>query len=316
MISGLAYLFWAPGVIISDGRHDLGHNGIWLQHGWLGADEWFHRQQRDNEIARFRNPAAIQALAARLRALHVTDVFPHLAPCSLAGELVAHDPNQTERFLDAFDGFRVMPWVGGVLDKHTATESASWRDEFAANIAGLLQQHPRLAGIHINIEPWPESDENLLKTLETIRAALPTDKLLSVAAYPPPSIWHPHREVHWSSDYFIQVAKRCDQVAVMMYDTSLRSDKFYRSLMADWTESLLLNAGDTQVLLGVPVYDDAGVGYHHPEIENLSNALPGIHAGLLRFDTLPEQYQGVAIYCEWELDADDEQLWSEAFMKR
>ena len=62
------------------------------------------------------------------------------------------------------------------------------------------------------------------------------------------------------------------------------------------------------MLLGIPAYDDAGVGYHDPKIENLRNALLGIHASLSNKVDLPEHYAGVAIYCEWELD---EAEWSE-----
>ena len=37
----VAYGIWSPGQIVEDGRNDLGQNGIWLQHGWLGDDAWF-----------------------------------------------------------------------------------------------------------------------------------------------------------------------------------------------------------------------------------------------------------------------------------
>jgi hypothetical protein len=42
-------------------------------------------------------------------------------------------------------------------------------------------------------------------------------------------------------------------------------------------------------------------------VENLPNALSGIHAGLSKYERLPKNYAGVAIYCEWEMD---QQEWS------
>ena len=48
-----------------------------------------------------------------------------------------------------------------------------------------------------------------------------------------------------------------------------------------------------------PDLEDADVGYHDPKVENLTNALLGIHRGLSR-QPLPTNYQGIAIYCEWE----------------
>ncbi len=34
------------------------------------------------------------------------------------------------------------------------------------------------------------------------------------------------------------------------------------------------------VLLGIPTYEDPGVDYHHPDVENITNALMGVHRGL------------------------------------
>jgi len=135
-----------------------------------------------------------------------------------------------------------------------------------------------------------------------------------IAAYPPPTRWHPFEEVHWDEAYFRQVAARCDQLAVMMYDTALRVPKAYQKLMADWTVEVLAWSEGKPVLLGVPTYSDAGVGYHHPEVENLSNALAGIHRGLQR-RALPKSYQGVAIYCHWETDAAEWDYFREHFLK-
>ena len=69
------------------------------------------------------------------------------------------------------------------------------------------------------------------------------------------------------------------------------------------------------MLLGVPTYDDAGVGYHLPSVEHLPNALLGIHAGLSGYRTPPDHYQGVAIYCEWETDDAEWQYWREHFLR-
>ena len=68
--------------------------------------------------------------------------------------------------------------------------------------------------------------------------------------------------------------------------------------MADWTGEVLNWSEGKAILLGVPTYDDAGVEYHDPRVENLRNALLGIHSGLRR--NVTSNYQGVAIYCEWE----------------
>lgn len=93
----------------------------------------------------------------------------------------------------------------------------------------------------------------------------------------------------------------------MMYDTAIPFEKVYRHLMASWTKEVFVWAANTEVLLGIPAYDDAGVGYQDPKVENLKNALMGIHAGLSGFSTLPKNYQGIALYSEWEMDENEKQ---------
>lgn len=302
LVSLVAYTLWTPGRDIADGRHDLGRNGIWIQHGWLGDDAWFARNHKKDKIAYFRNPDQIRQLAALLRRHGITDVLPHLCPTAESGEISPVDANQAERFLDSFDGFRVLPWVGGVTGVHVFPEDATWRSNFAQSIRRLLLAHPRFGGVHINIEPWPSGDKGYLDLIEEVRSALPEGKILSVAAYPPPTLWHPFPAIHWERAYFEQVSRRVDQIVVMMYDTALSLGKVYQYLVASWTREVLDWSGGAEVLLGLPAYRDEGVGYHDPRVENLENALLGVHSGLGGYRTLPGNYQGIALYCEWEMD--------------
>jgi hypothetical protein len=303
VIAIIAYSVWVPGRDIRDGRHDLSRNGIWLQHGWIGDDLWFVHNNKEDKKAYFRDPENIRNLAALLHRHHITDVYPHLCPTSRSGAISSVDLKQTELFLDIFKDFRVMPWVGGVLDAQVFLSSPSWRHNFAQSIRELFIVHPRLGGIHLNIEPCPSGNKEFLLLLEEVRNSIPKGRILSVAAYPPPTIIHPFSEVHWDKAYFGLVAQRADQIAVMMYDTAIRQQKIYQYLMAFWTKEILDWGNSAHILLGVPTYQDLGVGYHDPGVENLENALFGIHAGLLKYKALPANYQGIALYCEWEMDS-------------
>lgn len=308
-VAALAYWVWTPGRCVRDGRHDRRTNAVWLQHGWLGDDAWFQRNRRDPE--KFRNDHRIQELAGLLSQHGVKYVFPHACPCSPDGTIAPVDPIQTERFLDRFSDFSVLPWVGGVLDLQCQPGSTRWRNHFAASVATLLRTHPRLAGVHLNIEPLPSGNPEFLLLLDELRHAMPAGKILSVAAYPPPTRWHPYPDVHWDQAYFREVARRVDQMVPMMYDTSLKVPKLYEHLMSTWTPEVLAWATPTQVLLGVPAYEDAGVTYHFPRVESLQHALWGIHAGLGR--NPPPNYSGVAIYCEWEMTAEKWDIFSREF---
>ena len=101
--------------------------------------------------------------------------------------------------------------------------------------------------------------------------------MLSVAAFPPPTLWHPFGDVHWDEEYYKEVSGRVDQIVVMMYDTALRFQKVYQNLVVHWTREVLDWSNGPEVLLGLPAYQDEDVAYHDPEVENLMNAILGIH---------------------------------------
>jgi len=302
LIAGLLLLLnamWSPGEIITDGRHDLKTNGIWIQHGWLGDDSWFARTGKNPKL--FRDIEKIKTLKTKLQKHHITDLYPHLCPTTTDGMIPHVDPKQTERFLKVMKDVRVMPWVGGVQGKQVFLQSPQWQKYFIRSIVNLLKTYPEFSGIHINIEPLPSGNQDFLRLLIELRRSIPEGKILSLAAYPPLTVWHPFSAVHWDKPYFEKVSKGVDQLAVMMYDTAIPFEKVYQYIMASWTKEIIGWAGNTEVLLGVPVYDDSGVGYHDPKVENLRNALMGIHFGLSSFPILPRHYRGIAIYSEWEM---------------
>ncbi len=315
LMGAIAFSLWSPGMDIQDGRHDRGKNGIWIEHGWLGDDDWFKRHRKIDSKHRFRSPEAITALHATLNSYHILDVFPHLCPTSVDGSLPGIDSAQAFRLISGLPGIRVIPWIGGVRGKTVFLSNPQWRSSFVASVAELLQTYP-FAGIHINIEPCPSGDTSFLLLLEELRSAIPQGNILSVAAYPPPTILHPFNEVHWNEDYFREVSSRSDQLAVMLYDTALISEKLYIHLMSLWTRESLNWSNGKNILLGVPAYSDQGVGYHVPRVENLKNALLGIHKGLASFPELPHTYQGVAIYCLWEMDDEEWNYFEAHFLHR
>lgn len=314
-ISLYGYQMWTPGKIMYDGSHDHTRNGIWLQHGWLGDDEWFDRNNKVTRKSSFRNAANMRQLATHLKRHNITDVFPHLCPATPEGYIPPVDESQTELFLQIFTGFRVMPWVGGVTGVQAFPANPAWRENFTRSISDLLHRYPQFAGIHINIEPCRSGNVEYITLLQEVRQSLPRGKIVSIAAYPPPTLWHPFADVHWDKDYYQQVARCADQVVVMLYDTAIRFRKVYQYVIKSWTHDVLEWSDPASVLLGVPAYKDEGTGYHLPAVENLANALPGIHAGLRTYPALPRNYQGIAVYCEWEMDEDEWRFLRERFLK-
>ena len=297
------YWVWQPGS--GEPLPEYRNNAIWLGHGWLGADSWFIRNNRNKED--FRSVEKISALFKKLSDNKISTIYPHLCPAQLNGKIAPYDSGQVERFLDIAEQYniKVIPWIGGVYEESARPADEKWRKNFVASVEELLQKHPRLAGIQINIEPWPSDNVGFLMLLDAIRPVT-KGKILSVAAYPPPTKWHQFPDVHWPLVYIKRLTNHCDQLAVMMYDTAIPLEKFYIKLMTDWTKQLTTAARSStcELLLGIPAYDDAGVGYHHPQVENISSALQGISASPRK-----KEANGIAIYCEWEMDENKWSVW-------
>ncbi len=160
-----------------------------------------------------------------------------------------------------------------------------------------------IAGVHLNIEPCPSFEPGYLELLDELRAALPPGARLSIAAFPPPSMLHPLPSTHWNEAFYRAVSERADDLVVMAYNTSMKLTKAYTYLVAKWTREALAWSSKP-VRMGLPTYDDRGVGYHDPDIENLQVAFPGLVRGLGK--DAPTTYAGWAIYAEWTLSAEAE----------
>ena len=297
------YWVWRPGSNAS--LPVFADNAIWLGHGWLGDDGWFKRNNRN--VSDFRDADKCAVLLRSLRDNGIATVYPHLCPAQFNGRIAPCDNEQVERFLDIATqcGIKVVPWIGGVLRESARPADERWRSDFVSSVDELLRAHPRLAGAQVNIEPMPSGNGDFLKLLEELRSVT-TGRTLSVAAYPPPTRWQPISDVHWDLDYIRQVACRCDQLAVMIYDTAIPLEKFYIALVKRWTRELSETVQPTgcELILGIPAYEDADVGYHRPKVENISSALKGISAA-----KPDDRISGIAIYCEWEMNESKWEVW-------
>jgi hypothetical protein len=109
--------------------------------------------------------------------------------------------------------------------------------------------------------------------------------------------------IAWRSNYYREVAKRVDQVAVMTYDSGLPLPCLYRQ----WTRfqaievSRAVEGTGVEVLLGIPTSEEETLT-HRPGAENMVSGLQGVIDGLNDLAARPSAVAGVAIYPYWETD--------------
>ena len=290
----LVWVLWTPGESALRTPGHLRANGLWLAHGWMGDAQWFaarHKDPRDYDAEH------LSRMAARMAPLHLAYLYPHLCPADGHGVIPGYDREGLRRLRAAFPGARILPWIGGSTESTVELSDPAWRAGFLASAAALFADD-LIDGVHLNIEPIPGDSLDYLELVRQL-AALKQGKMLSVAAYPPPTWLHPHPDVHWERTYYQAVAAQADQLVPMLYDTALSNGRLYTWLVSRWTREVIADSAGKQILFGVPAYDDAGVGYHDPLVEDPAHALPGVIAGINAMGGTARY--GISVYAEWTL---------------
>jgi len=306
----LLYLGFAPAGDAAPHPFNHDRNAVWLEHRWL---------ERDHTTLEMET--VLSALASR----GVVYVFPHLIPFNSAGRLPVHSRDQMRAFLAVArrvaPELKVLPWVGGLRVGWKRQRAGTvdladlgQRQRIVAECRGLIDEG--FDGIHLNVEPVDDGNDDFLALLRALRPALGPGRVLSVSAIrPAPIALSVAPNFVWSPDYYGRVAPLADQIVIMAYDTALPTSSLYRRYVAWATSSVTgaLAAGHSRarVLLGVPTYDDTGF-MHRAGVETPENALLGVVAGLRGLGA-GGTFEGVALYAEWTTDVKDwavyERVW-------
>jgi hypothetical protein len=302
------YFFWSPGIDPTKVGLNRHTNGIWISHGWIGDDTWFVSNQRDPD--KYHSQNAFAKLKTIIDDLHIVYLYPHLCPTNPDGTLPGINPQQVTR-LASLGKVKILPWVGGVNGIHVHLGDHAWRKSFSSSILELLSNNPKLHGIHLNIEPLKSGTKEYISLLRDVRASLSSDQILSVAAYPPPTFWQQVDEVHWSKQFYNAVSEYADQLVVMMYDTAIDYKKIYINTYKSWVSEVLAWSNSKDVLFGIPAYEDTGVEYHNPSVENVFTAMSGLSAGI-RISKSRSNYRGISVYADWTLEEHEKNYLVEA----
>ncbi|MER6079700.1 glycosyl hydrolase family 18 protein [Streptomyces sp. NPDC001833] len=282
------------------GTYSRNRDALWLGHAWVDGR---------------RTDADVTALAARLADTGIRDLYVHAGPLEHNGTLPKSAYPKARWLITAvhrkLPGVRVQAWLGDELapEKPDAMhlEKKATRDAVVASARQVVAAG--FDGVHFDLEPLHSGDRNYLALLDALRPATP---LLSVAAHqidPLPafhSFWgtvtgHPK---WWSQEYFGQVARRVDQIAVMSYDTMQPLQSLYGGYVAQQTSlALEVTPADTDLLMGLPFYHENRFG-HWAHAETVPAAVRGVRLGLSRTDPDRATF-GVALYVDFAATEDD-----------
>lgn len=155
---------------------------------------------------------------------------------------------------------------------------------FLKELAVFLQNF-QVEGIQLNLNPYLKDDPRYLDFLKKVRLLM-GDKFLAVTA--------PCFSVRWSNSFITNVAGMVDMINVLMFDMQgipdWGPDVVYNSVQykAVWNENILrysdsISESSNPDCLLTPImpcyekqYDENGVLYHDPEIENIFYAGNGL----------------------------------------
>ncbi|MER5711168.1 hypothetical protein [Streptomyces sp. NPDC002122] len=281
-----------------------GQDAIWLGHAWVDG------RKKDADLAAF---------AARIKGTGIRDLYVHAGPLRHDGTLPAAKYPRAKWLIDAvhrtMPGIRVQAWLGDVL----ATEGPDGlRLDSAESRAAVVTSARQILdagfdGVHFDLEPLLSDDGNYLSLLDDLGELTRARKVpLSVAAHQIDPVPAAHSvngaisgsEKWWSQEFFGQVARRVDQIAVMSYDTWMPLEGLYGGYVAQQTSlALEVTPESTDLLMGLPFFHEDDLG-HHENAETVAAAIRGTRLGLGRTDHDRERF-GVALYVDFAAEEGD-----------
>jgi len=301
------YVAFAPYGDLAPHPFNQNRNAVWLEHRWL---EKPHSVEEMEQLFRFLDHHG------------VVYAYPHLIPFDSAGRLPLHNREQMRAFLatarQVAPNMKVLPWVGGLRVGYKRSKPGTidladlgQRQRMVAECRGLMDEG--FDGIHVNVEPVANGDDDYLALLRALRAAVGTGILSLSATRPGPMAPAFAPNFFWTADYYARIAETADQVVLMTYDTAIPTPALYRRYVgyaAAMVTADLARSSRARVLVGIPTYKDSGL-MHRKGVETPENALIGVVSGLR--GRAGGTFEGVALYAEWTTDPEDwavyERVW-------
>lgn len=274
-----------------------GENGLWLRY------TWYFGEKKESDYP---------ALAARLKANGIRYAYFHVRFVLRNGDLKFRNLVQARelnrRVGELAPGVKRLAWVyaGNTrLDGNIDLMNPSVRKRMVAEAVWLVQDCG-FDGVQWDYEICSDGEPGLLRLLEETRAALPKGALLGAAV--PAWLPFPMSSYGWSEPYFAEVAKRCDQMALMVYDSGMYMPRSYVWLMREQctrvTPVVARANPQCRVLLGIPTYTEGAIS-HNSRSENIRMALKGVREGMASPGADKSVFAGVALFADYTTDSQE-----------
>lgn len=271
--------------------------GIWVEHRWV-------EDQHD--------PQDYEVFCAHLNRHHVTDLYMHVGPFSGDGTIPPERYPTAHTFIAEMQSscpqVRYHAWMGQIDSRYGGPlniSSPAIRTRMIATAEIFLDIG--FDGIHYNIEPLVSGDHVILTLLDETRVLTKgRGRLLSIAGDELDPLGHPkilgtllgRGAGLWNKRDYQEISARVDQIAVMLYDTSIPWAWAFTALVAWETDQLDKATGKgVDLLIGVPTYEDKRMNFS-ADAENISSSLKGIKLGGQSINRPANQF-GIALYANW-----------------
>lgn len=313
LVSGvLLFLFWYFFIGISAGQpgsfYNTGNNALWLEHAWVGEE---------------KTRAEIEELVRKLEDNDIGTVFLHSGPFEADGTIPPETYAFAPYFLEVAREFNAeiqyQAWLGQRRDAINLDDKEVQHN--VAKSAMIMSQLVGFDGVHFDVEPVWDGDLGFIDALRESRELMPDDKVISVALaefIPQSVIWLTEKshdfKTYNSEVNYLNVAQYADQVVVMVYDTGLHSEWWYRKLVAEQTIWLSRLLEGKQLFVGIPSYEDETRDSDF-KVENIENGIIGVIDGLNNVRSEEENFEGVAIYSYWETDESEWETFKQYWLK-
>lgn len=273
-----------------------GENGIWLRYTW-----YFGK----------RSEGEVRTLARQLHDNQIRYAYFHVRYARRSGVLRYHYPESARSLVKALrreaPDVKALAWVfagneliqgdGVGLGPDLADPAVRRR---MVSEARWLVETCGFDGVQCDYEICEDGDPHFLALLRETREALPEGALLSAAV----PIWLPRPVFHigWREEYYARVARECDQLAVMCYDTGIYLPRAYawltRRQVVHTTRAAARGNPKCRILIGLPTYGRGGPSHHAPA-ENIRMGIKGVREGLGTPGPAPPTFAGIALFADY-----------------